>query len=50
MNLPALMSIGLVEAAFSQIKGRIVVLVMRNDDGARRFTLSQHAFASRYSL
>jgi hypothetical protein len=50
VSLSALMRIGLVEAAFSRIRGRALILTCRTDSGAVRIRMDQGEFADRYSL
>jgi hypothetical protein len=50
VSLSALMRVGLVEAAFSRIRGRVLVLTCRADERTVRITMSQDSFADRYSL
>lgn len=50
MSLTALMRVGLVEAAFSRIRGRGPILTCRTESGAVRIRMDQREFADRYSL
>jgi hypothetical protein len=50
MNLPALLDLGLVVAAYSILRGHRAVLTARDTTGrARRIVMSQRTFAARFS-